>query len=294
MEGRARTVTPLERSRRSRPAISTSRRWSSSRANNSKHISLQSMYLCKRLTDKSCRRSAAFAGSTTTTLIHAYRKIEAMRERDKEFCPRHSAVSRSRSSRYVHRIRGLRGNARLWIGDAGPPKRPQGGHPVAHRTLHVLGRRSNPPATARAGFWRHHTGPASATIFYPRNVRAIPQSGWTSVTTKENLLKELEVMAGDRGEEEHHPDPRRTSSSTRQKDQLELLATDPRGRHPHDLRGQVTKRDRSPSEGSRRSCSYRSRRRGACSSRVESRLDADHLPEGPLQDSCPPRESSRR
>jgi chromosomal replication initiator protein len=57
--------------------------------NNSKHISFPrqvAMYLCKRLTDKSLPAiGSAFGGKHHTTVIHAIRKIEAMRERDKEF-----------------------------------------------------------------------------------------------------------------------------------------------------------------------------------------------------------------
>jgi len=57
--------------------------------NNSKHISFPrqvAMYVCKRLTDKSLPAiGAAFGGKHHTTVIHAIRKIEAMRERDKEF-----------------------------------------------------------------------------------------------------------------------------------------------------------------------------------------------------------------
>src|SRR5262245_934079 len=57
--------------------------------NNSKHISFPrqvAMYLCKRLTDKSLPAiGGAFGGKHHTTVIHAIRKIEAMRERDKEF-----------------------------------------------------------------------------------------------------------------------------------------------------------------------------------------------------------------
>src|SRR3989441_8092416 len=57
--------------------------------NNSKHISFPrqvAMYLCKRLTDKSLPAiGAAFGGKHHTTLLHAIRKIEGMRERDKEF-----------------------------------------------------------------------------------------------------------------------------------------------------------------------------------------------------------------
>jgi chromosomal replication initiator protein len=57
--------------------------------NNSKHISFPrqvAMYLCKRLTDKSLPAiGSAFGGKHHTTVIHAIRKIEAMRDRDKEF-----------------------------------------------------------------------------------------------------------------------------------------------------------------------------------------------------------------
>ena len=57
--------------------------------NNSKHISFPrqvAMYICKRLTGKSLPAiGAAFGGKHHTTVIHAIRKIEAMRERDKDF-----------------------------------------------------------------------------------------------------------------------------------------------------------------------------------------------------------------
>jgi chromosomal replication initiator protein len=57
--------------------------------NNSKHISFPrqvAMFLCKRLTDKSLPAiGGAFGGKHHTTVLHAIRKIEAMRERDKEF-----------------------------------------------------------------------------------------------------------------------------------------------------------------------------------------------------------------
>ena len=57
--------------------------------NNSKHISFPrqvAMYLCKKLTDKSLPAiGSAFGGKHHTTVLHAIRKIEAMRERDKEF-----------------------------------------------------------------------------------------------------------------------------------------------------------------------------------------------------------------
>jgi chromosomal replication initiator protein len=57
--------------------------------NNSKHISFPrqvAMYICKRLTDKSLPAiGAQFGGKHHTTVIHALRKIEALRERDKEF-----------------------------------------------------------------------------------------------------------------------------------------------------------------------------------------------------------------
>ncbi|HEV8701049.1 MAG TPA: chromosomal replication initiator protein DnaA [Candidatus Polarisedimenticolia bacterium] len=57
--------------------------------NNSKHISFPrqvAMYLCKKLTDKSLPAiGTAFGGKHHTTVLHAVRKIEAMRERDKEF-----------------------------------------------------------------------------------------------------------------------------------------------------------------------------------------------------------------
>src|SRR5436190_2942318 len=57
--------------------------------NNSKHISFPrqvAMYLCKRLTGKSLPAiGGAFGGKHHTTVLHAVRKIEGMRERDKEF-----------------------------------------------------------------------------------------------------------------------------------------------------------------------------------------------------------------
>ncbi len=57
--------------------------------NNSKHISFPrqvAMYLCKRLTGKSLPAiGGAFGGKHHTTVLHAIRKIEGMRERDKEF-----------------------------------------------------------------------------------------------------------------------------------------------------------------------------------------------------------------
>ncbi len=57
--------------------------------NNSKHIAFPrqvAMYLCKKLTDKSLPAiGAQFGGKHHTTVIHALRKIEAMRERDREF-----------------------------------------------------------------------------------------------------------------------------------------------------------------------------------------------------------------
>ncbi len=57
--------------------------------NNSKHISFPrqvAMYLSKRLTDKSLPAiGAQFGGKHHSTVIHALRKIEGMRERDKEF-----------------------------------------------------------------------------------------------------------------------------------------------------------------------------------------------------------------
>jgi len=57
--------------------------------NNAKHISFPrqvAMYLCKRLTSKSLPAiGAAFGGKHHTTVLHAIRKIEGMRERDKEF-----------------------------------------------------------------------------------------------------------------------------------------------------------------------------------------------------------------
>jgi chromosomal replication initiator protein len=56
--------------------------------NNSKHISFPrqvAMYLCKRLTDKSLPAiGSQFGGKHHTTVLHALRKIEALRERDKD------------------------------------------------------------------------------------------------------------------------------------------------------------------------------------------------------------------
>jgi chromosomal replication initiator protein len=57
--------------------------------NNSRHISFPrqvAMYLCKRLTDKSLPAiGAQFGGKHHSTVIHALRKIEAMRGKDQEF-----------------------------------------------------------------------------------------------------------------------------------------------------------------------------------------------------------------
>jgi chromosomal replication initiator protein len=57
--------------------------------NNSKHISFPrqvAMFLCKRLTPMSLPAiGAQFGGKHHTTVLHALRKIEALRERDKEF-----------------------------------------------------------------------------------------------------------------------------------------------------------------------------------------------------------------
>jgi chromosomal replication initiator protein len=57
--------------------------------NNSKHISFPrqvAMYLCKRLTDKSLPAiGAQFGGKHHTTVLHAIRKIEALRASDREF-----------------------------------------------------------------------------------------------------------------------------------------------------------------------------------------------------------------
>ena len=88
MDDRGRTVTPEMIQKlvaghfRIRPMELKSR-------NNSKHISFPrqvAMFLCKRLTDKSLPAiGSAFGGKHHTTVIHAIRKIEAMRERDKEF-----------------------------------------------------------------------------------------------------------------------------------------------------------------------------------------------------------------
>ena len=44
------------------------------------------MYLCKRLTDKSLPAiGAQFGGKHHTTVIHALRKIDALRAKDKDF-----------------------------------------------------------------------------------------------------------------------------------------------------------------------------------------------------------------
>jgi len=57
--------------------------------NNSKHISFPrqvAMYLCKRLTGKSLPAiGAQFGGKHHTTVIHALRKIDALRAKDKDF-----------------------------------------------------------------------------------------------------------------------------------------------------------------------------------------------------------------
>ncbi|MFQ5876727.1 MAG: chromosomal replication initiator protein DnaA [Acidobacteriota bacterium] len=57
--------------------------------NNAKHISFPrqvAMYLCKRLTGKSLPAiGTCFGGKHHTTVLHAVRKIEAMRARDREF-----------------------------------------------------------------------------------------------------------------------------------------------------------------------------------------------------------------
>jgi len=57
--------------------------------NNAKHISFPrqvAMYLCKRMTDKSLPAiGAQFGGKHHTTVLHAVRKIEALKERDQEF-----------------------------------------------------------------------------------------------------------------------------------------------------------------------------------------------------------------
>jgi len=57
--------------------------------NNSNHISFPrqvAMYVAKQLTDKSLPALGEhFGGKHHTTVIHAIRKIEAMRQRDREF-----------------------------------------------------------------------------------------------------------------------------------------------------------------------------------------------------------------
>jgi chromosomal replication initiator protein len=57
--------------------------------NNAKHISFPrqvAMYLCKRLTEKSLPAiGTQFGGKHHTTVLHAIRKIDQMRERDKDF-----------------------------------------------------------------------------------------------------------------------------------------------------------------------------------------------------------------
>jgi chromosomal replication initiator protein len=57
--------------------------------NNSKHISFPrqvAMYVAKQLTDKSLPALGEhFGGKHHTTVIHAIRKIDAMRQKDREF-----------------------------------------------------------------------------------------------------------------------------------------------------------------------------------------------------------------
>ncbi len=57
--------------------------------NNAKHISFPrqvAMYLCKRLTDKSLPAiGAQFGGKHHSTVIHALRKIDALRQKDRDF-----------------------------------------------------------------------------------------------------------------------------------------------------------------------------------------------------------------
>jgi len=88
MEDRARTVT-LEAIQKVVAGHFHIKTMELKSRNNSKHISFPrqvAMYLCKRLTDKSLPAiGSAFGGKHHTTVIHAVRKIEAMRERDKEF-----------------------------------------------------------------------------------------------------------------------------------------------------------------------------------------------------------------
>src|SRR5882724_8372494 len=88
MEDRARTVT-LEAIQKIVAGHFHIKTMELKSRNNSKHISFPrqvAMYLCKRLTDKSLPAiGSAFGGKHHTTVIHAVRKIEAMRERDKEF-----------------------------------------------------------------------------------------------------------------------------------------------------------------------------------------------------------------
>src|SRR5881628_1878166 len=88
MEDRARTVT-LEAIQKLVAGHFQIKTMELKSRNNSKHISFPrqvAMYLCKRLTDKSLPAiGSAFGGKHHTTVIHAIRKIETMRERDKEF-----------------------------------------------------------------------------------------------------------------------------------------------------------------------------------------------------------------
>jgi chromosomal replication initiator protein len=88
MDDRGRTVTP-EMIQKVVAAHFHIRPMELKSRNNSKHISFPrqvAMFLCKRLTDKSLPAiGGAFGGKHHTTVIHAIRKIEAMRERDKEF-----------------------------------------------------------------------------------------------------------------------------------------------------------------------------------------------------------------
>jgi chromosomal replication initiator protein len=88
MDGRGRTVT-IEAIQKFVAAYFKLRPIELKSRNNSKHISFPrqvAMYLCRNLIDKSLPAiGAAFGGKHHTTVLHAIRKIESMRERDKEF-----------------------------------------------------------------------------------------------------------------------------------------------------------------------------------------------------------------
>ena len=88
MDGRGRTVT-IEAVQKFVAAYFKIKPIELKSRNNSKHISFPrqvAMYLCRNLIDKSLPAiGTAFGGKHHTTVLHAIRKIEAMRERDKEF-----------------------------------------------------------------------------------------------------------------------------------------------------------------------------------------------------------------